>query len=69
MERPRVDQKIADRARPRHGTEFGDTKMGRCAFPTCQKMIVRADAFIVTQAGDLYHTACWQLVKPRRSGK
>lgn len=67
MERPTVDHKIADKARPKHGTEFGDAYMGDCVHPNCDNpRIVRADAFVVTQAKDLYHTKCWQTVRARR---
>lgn len=72
--RPSVDQSVADRSRPKRGTPHGDAFMGNCALPSCQGRIVRADAFIVTQAKDLYHTGCWAQVKcrdlsrrPRRS--
>jgi hypothetical protein len=58
--RPTVDQKKADAARPKRGTEFGDACQGDCALPTCERpRIVRADNFIVTLAGQLYHTGCW----------
>jgi hypothetical protein len=67
LSRPTVDYKIADKARPKHGTEFGDAFMGNCVHPNCgNPHIKRADAFVVTQAKDLYHTKCWQTVRAKR---
>jgi hypothetical protein len=66
MTRPKVDLRVAEKNRPRHGTEHGDAYMGNCQHPLCTRpRIVRADPFIVTQAGDLFHTACWSLVRAK----
>jgi hypothetical protein len=68
LTRPRVDLKVAEDARRkyREGTEYGDATMGTCGLPTCQLTIRRCDPFVVTQAGALYHTACWPQVMVKR---
>jgi hypothetical protein len=67
-QRPRVDQAKADAARPKLGTPFGDEKVGDCSLPSCQGRIARADNFIVTLAGTLYHRECWCQVRSRKLG-
>ena len=61
-QRPQVDQKIADRARPRAGTPFGDEAVGTCAHPLCSRKVKRHEAFIVTLASDLFCLPCWATV-------
>lgn len=63
--RPAVDLATARKAWPKLGTEFGDARMGYCALPTCQGVIVRAAPFVETLAGDLFHSGCWQQVRCR----
>lgn len=62
-QRPKVDLAIADKNRPKLGTPFGDEKVGDCALPSCQGRIARADHFIATLAGTLYHRGCWLQVR------
>lgn len=64
-QRPRVDLATAEKNRPKLGTPFGDEKVGDCALPSCQGRIARADNFIVTLAGTLYHRECWCQVRCR----
>jgi len=65
-ERPRVDLAIAEKNRPKRGTPFGDEKVGECALPSCLGRIARADNFVVTLAGTLYHRKCWCNVRCRK---
>lgn len=62
-QRPKVDLATAERNRPKLGTPFGDEKVGDCALPSCQGRIARADHFIATLAGTLYHRGCWMQVR------
>lgn len=66
IDRPHVDLNIADKARPRRGTEFGDTGVGECDFPGCGERIARWESFVVTAAGAVMHRACWEKVRVRR---
>lgn len=59
MIRPAVDERQAKKARPRYGTEHGDASMGNCSHAECGVKILRADSFVVTLAGGIFHTACW----------
>jgi hypothetical protein len=60
MERPRVDLKKAESARPRRGTEFGDATIGTCEHQACHESIARWESFVATLAGSVYHRRCWE---------
>lgn len=61
--RPTVDQKTAEKARPKMGTPHGDEFVGTCAHPLCLARIRRYESFTCTLAGDIFHTTCWALVE------
>ena len=62
-QRPAIDHKKAEDARPKLGTPFGDEFIGHCAHPLCMKRVRRHEAFIVTLADDVFHCTCWATVQ------
>ena len=39
LTRPAVDLKVAEKARPRLGTEHGERTQGNCAWPPCRRVL------------------------------
>lgn len=58
LTRPAVDLKVAEKARPRLGTEHGERTQGNCAWPPCRRVLRTCDHFVVTLSGELYCVDC-----------
>ncbi len=59
--RPRIDSKVAERARVRRGTKHGDETVGKCHGALCERVLHRGDDFVTPMApkGVLWCLECW----------